>query len=78
MKKIKIKYIYSEKEINYFDIKISRNSVFDEEMLEDIESWLLPESFLWVNIVQPEIFKVWNLQWEQIDRTWWVREYKNI
>jgi thermitase len=59
-------------------------------MLEDIENWDIPESFLWIEIVKPEVFSIAltptlslegegeeqvDLSWEQLNLTWWVQKY---
>ena len=74
--KAKVNFMYSQNKTNYFEITINKNSLFSQEMLEDIEAWILPETFLWIEIVQPEVFSIWNLEWEEISKTWWIEKYK--
>jgi len=43
---------------NYFEITIAEDSIFRQEMMEDIEQGILPESYLGIEVVQPEVFGV--------------------
>jgi len=73
----KIEYLYDEGDSTYFEVFLREDSIFRQEMLEDIESWILPEKFLWVKIVLPEVFSISevSLEWEDISQTWWVERY---
>ena len=85
-----IEYLYSDAGKNYFEVFIKQDSLFRQEMLEDIENGDIPESFLWVEIVQPEVFSIAltqtlslegegeeqvDLSWEQLNLTWWIQKY---
>jgi len=54
----KIQEMYESEGKNYFEVFLAENSLFREEMLEDIESGILPENFLGVEIVLPEVFGI--------------------
>ena len=85
-----IEYLYSDAGKNYFEVFIKQDSLFRQEMLEDIENGDIPESFLGVEIVQPEVFSIAltptlslegegeeqvDLSWEQLNLTWWIQKY---
>ena len=57
--KIKLDFLYKDWKNNVFEIFISKNSIFAEEILEDIKYWNIPESFLWIEIITPEVFSIW-------------------
>ena len=53
-----IDFMYESEWTKYFEVFLASDSIFRQEMLEDIESWILPENFLWVEIVFPEVFGI--------------------
>ena len=88
----KIEEMYEADGKNYFEVFLAEDSLFREEMLEDIESWILPETFLWVEIVLPEVFGInvqspswegdaWKaegaLDWETLSQTWGIEHYQS-
>jgi hypothetical protein len=50
--------MYSSGKQKYFEIFLQKDSLFRQEMLEDIESGILPESFVGMSIVMPEVFSL--------------------
>ncbi|NDK08446.1 S8 family serine peptidase [Candidatus Gracilibacteria bacterium] len=66
--KLKVDFMYESEGDNYFEIAISDDSIFRKEMLEDIESGNIPESFLGITIIKPEVFGIneLNIQEEMI------------
>jgi hypothetical protein len=71
----------------YFEILLKKDSIFRQEILEDIESWTLPESFIGMDVVLPEVYvvewvksaeKVQNnlLEWEDLSHLWEIEKYQ--
>ncbi len=58
--KLKIDFLYSESKQNYYEFFVSNDSIFRKEILEDIGSWNIPDSFLWIEVVTPEVFTINN------------------
>jgi len=56
--KIRLNFLYSNTQENYFELTVDENSLFKQEMLEDIQNGDIPESFLWIEIVKPEVFSI--------------------
>ena len=54
----RIEFMYESGGENYFEVFLDEDSIFRQEMLEDIESGILPEVFLWVEIILPEVFGI--------------------
>jgi len=50
--------LYNDDSKNYFEVLILKNSIFAQEILEDIQSGNIPESFLAIEIVKPEVFSI--------------------
>jgi len=77
-KKVKLDFLYNDETKNYFEVFISKDSIFSQEILEDIKSWNIPESFLWIEIVTPEVFSInsLDLSWEELSKTWWVEKFQ--
>ncbi len=73
---IQIDFLYDAEDQNYYEVFIDEDSIFRQEMLEDIEAGILPENFFGVEIVFPEVFSIWNLEGEDLTQTWWIEEYK--
>lgn len=73
---IKMEEMYEVDGEKYYEVFIDKDSVFRKEMLEDIESGILPETFVGIKIVLPEVFGIGSLIWEDIWATWWVERYK--
>ena len=46
----KIESLYTADAKNYFEVFLGKDSIFRQEMLEDIESGILPESFVGIEI----------------------------
>jgi hypothetical protein len=44
--KIRLNFLYSNTQENYFELTVDENSLFKQEMLEDIQNGDIPESFL--------------------------------
>lgn len=74
----KITELYEVSGKNYFEVFIDKDSIFRKEMLEDIENWVLPESFLGIEIVLPEVFSVFatDISGEDLSQTWGIERYK--
>ena len=72
---VEVSQLYSLGNKKYYEVTIGAQSIFRQEMLEDIESGILPESFLGVEIVLPEVFGVSDVSGEQLGDTWGIREY---
>jgi len=74
-----INLMYEDEWNNTFEVTIPNDSLFKEEMLEEIESWVMPETFLWIEIIKPEVFSIFsewvNVSWENINETWWIEHY---
>ena len=73
----KIDYIYSDSREKYFEIFIPKDWIFAIEMLGDLESWNIPEKFLWIEIVKPEVFSIndIDLSWEDLWKTWGIEKF---
>jgi len=76
---IQIDRLYDHDDETYFEITMQEDSIFRQEMLEDISSWVLPETFLGIEIVLPEVFSIWevSLQGEDLTQTWGIEEYQS-
>lgn len=63
---------------NYFEVFLREDSIFRQEMMEDIDKGILPESFLGIKIVLPEVFSVFSspLAGENLAATWGIERYK--
>lgn len=81
-------FLYSSNTYNYFEVTIKNNWIFAQEMLGDIESGIIPESFIGIEIVKPEVFSIDEIDteknlkegillWEDFTQTWWIEEYKS-
>lgn len=55
---IKLEKMYEIDEESYFEVFIDKDSIFRQEMLEDIESGILPETFIGIKIVLPEVYGI--------------------
>lgn len=75
-KSLEVNYLYSDWDKNYYEIIISNNSIFRNEIFENIDQDLIPEKFLWIDVVKPEIFSIDSIQWENQELTRWVDSYK--
>jgi len=75
---IKIDFMYSWEGQNYFEVFLSPNSIFRREMLEDIELGILPESFIGIDIILPEVYGISQvLDGENTNLTWGIEQYKS-
>lgn len=76
---IGINFLYEEAGKNYFEILIKETSIFKQEMLPDIEQGILPESFIGIEVILPEIFSLSDisLSGENITQTWGIEQYKS-
>lgn len=54
----RVETLYNITGINYFEVFISQGSIFRQEMMGNIEKGVLPETFLDIDIVLPEVFTV--------------------
>jgi hypothetical protein len=61
---LRIDFMYAADGENYFEVFFAPDSLFRQEMLTDIESGVLPASFIGVNIVSPEVFGIDEIQLE--------------
>jgi hypothetical protein len=57
-KSIVLASLYSIDDLNYLEVTIPEDSLFRQEMLEDIESGILPETYLGIEVVLPEVFSI--------------------
>ena len=73
-----ISFLYETNSENYFEVFLREDSIFRQEMLEDIESGILPESFLGIQIVLPEVFSIFSrdIAGEDLSQTWGIERYK--
>lgn len=73
---IEVKLLYISDDTNYFELTISQQSIFAQEILQDIQDGTIPESFVGIEIIQPEVFTLENLTpnpllvGEGVDSTW--------
>lgn len=74
---IEISFMYEVWGENYFQITIQENSIFRTEMMEDIDSGVLPSSFLGIKIVLPEVFSLFSadISGEDLSQTWGITDY---
>lgn len=78
---IKIDLLFNEEGYNYFELTISEDSLLRQELLEDVESLEVPNSLLWIEILKPELLKIWETEdnnfysWEEIDKLWWIKKF---
>ncbi|MDA9129244.1 S8 family serine peptidase [Candidatus Gracilibacteria bacterium] len=75
----RIEEMYESDGKNYFEVFLAEDSIFKQEMLEDIELGILPENFLGVEIILPEVFGIneLNLDGENISQTWGIEKYQS-
>jgi len=60
----KIDFLYGIDGMNYFEVFLRQESLFRQEMMQDVDRGILPETFLGIDIVLPEVFSI-----EQLDTT---------
>lgn len=74
---IGIKFLYSEAGKQYYSLSIPEDSIISQELLPEIESGILPESFRDVTMVLPEIYSIEeiDISGEDISKTWGVDQY---
>lgn len=53
-----IAFMYESEGQNFYEVFLKEDSIFRREMLEDIESGILPESFIGMQIVLPEVYTI--------------------
>jgi len=75
----KVVFMYESESKNYMEIFLQEDSIFRQEMLQDIESGILPETFAGIQIVLPEVYSIGeiDLKWEDLTQTWWVNHYNS-
>ena len=76
---IVLETLYDIDGVNYFEVGISEDSLFRQEMFEDIEKGILPETYLWIEIVLPEVFGIeqdTDLSGEDLSQTWGIEQYR--
>gem|GEM_PF-1457389 len=56
--KIRVDFMYLDEKNNFFELFINKQSIFALEMLDDIKNGNIPESFLGIEIVTPEVFGI--------------------
>jgi hypothetical protein len=58
-KDIKPKRLFEgEDGYEYYEVTIPKTSIFAQEMLDDIEHFKIPKSFLGIKIVEPRIYRI--------------------
>lgn len=77
---IKLEKMYDLGEETYFEVFIDKDSIFRKEMLEDIESGILPETFIGIKIVLPEVYGISeiSLAGEDLTQTWGIEQYQSF
>lgn len=75
---IQVDFLYQMDQENYFELTLSEESLFAQEMLPDIKQGKIPESFISLEILSPELFSIsqLDLSGENISQTWGVEQYK--
>ena len=56
--KTKINYLYNNWKQKYYEVTLPEDWIFVEEILWQIEIWKIPENFLNIKIVKPEIYSI--------------------
>lgn len=76
-KNISLNDMFEEDWLSYFELEILENSLLKKELLENIDSWEVPSNFLWIEVIKPELLKIWDIStsWEEIDKLWWIKRY---
>lgn len=76
---IKLEKMYELDGETYFEVFIDKESIFRKEMLEDIESGILPETFIGIKIVLPEVYGISeiSLVGEDLTQTWGIEQYQS-
>lgn len=74
---ISLNDMFEEDEYHYFELTIKENSLLKQELLENIDSGEVPNNFLWIEVVKPELLKISdiNIWWEETDKLWWIKKY---
>jgi len=83
--KTEIEFLYTDEKQKYYELSFTDNSLLRQELMWDIDQTILPERFLGIEVVEPEIFSVEIsskqeqklLQWENLENTWGIREYSS-
>jgi hypothetical protein len=52
--------MYSAGNEDYYEVSLEEDSIFRKEMLQDVEEGILPETFVGIEIVLPEVFGIGN------------------
>ncbi len=51
-------FMYSDWKNSLFELSIPKSSIFAQEILGDLKKGIIPEDFLWIEIVTPEVFSL--------------------
>lgn len=76
---ISLSELFEEEGTYYYELTIKENSLLKKELLENIDIWEVPNNFLWIEIIKPELLKIGDedisTSWEEIDKLWWIKRY---
>ena len=59
---------------NYFEITIAKDSLLQEEMLDQLEQWIIPDRLVGFEVIKPDVYSIDDIsfEWEDLQRTRWV------
>lgn len=75
----RIEFLYENNSLSYFEVFLGAESIFKQEMMADISNGILPESFLGIEVILPEVFTLSETviqSGENLSSTWGVEQYK--
>ncbi len=85
----RVSFMYESWGQRVYEVFLEKDSIFRREMLEDIEKGILPESFIGIQIILPEVYSLFSqnsslqskntsslIEGEDISRTWGIAEYQ--
>ena len=74
---IQIEFLYEQDGKQIFELIITQNSLLQKELFENIDTWEIPNNLLWIEIIQPELLQIWEIDfsWEDSDKLWGLKKY---
>lgn len=58
---------------DYYEIILNKNSHLSKELLQDLQEWKIPASLFWIEIIEPELYKIESEDYR--DQQWSIKNY---
>lgn len=70
--------LFQDEKGHTIEVRIGEDSIIQQDILEEIDQWVLPDTLLGFPVVKPEIYEIGTIDiiWEQIPKTRWVEFFK--